>query len=143
MHAFLSGTMGCILYRCRLLYDHPLMSTCNVCVHPHNGLRAGATVAINDLLLQSHGGRMRFFPAWNATALGAASFTTLRSYGAFLVSAAVDASGIVAPISIGHGPGGDVVFESPWTGAAAPKVASEVRPFCSARFQSRFQSRFC
>ena len=45
----------------------------------------GATQAINDLLFQSHGGRMRFFPVWNAAALGAASFATLRAYGAFVV----------------------------------------------------------
>ena len=85
----------------------------------------GATVAINDLLLQSHGGRMRFFPVWNATGLGAASFTTLRAYGAFLVSAAIDAHGTVAPVSLESEVGGDVVFESPWSGSAAPKVASE------------------
>ena len=83
----------------------------------------GATVAINDLLLQSHGGRMRFFPAWNATALGAASFATLRAYGAFLVSGAVDASGTVAPLSLESEIGGDVVFESPWPGSSGPKVA--------------------
>ena len=84
----------------------------------------GATVAINDLLLQSHGGRMRFFPAWNATVLGAASFTTLRAYGAFLVSATVDASGTIGPVSVESELGGDVVFESAWSGRA-PKVVSE------------------
>ena len=83
----------------------------------------GATVAINDLLLQTHGGRMRFFPAWNATVLGAASFTTLRAYGAFLVSATVDTSGTVGPVSIESELGGDVVFESTWSGSA-PKVIS-------------------
>merc|ERR1712070_1003704 len=72
--------------------------------------------------LQSHGGRMRFFPVWNASALGAASFTTLRAYGAFLVSGAIDANGTVAPISLESEIGGDVVFESPWTGSAVPKV---------------------
>ena len=83
----------------------------------------GATVAINDLLLQSHGGRMRFFPAWNATVLGAASFATLRAYGAFLVSAAVDASGAVGPVSVESELGGAVVFESAWPGHT-PKVVS-------------------
>jgi hypothetical protein len=82
----------------------------------------GATAAINDFLFQSQGGRMRFFPVWNATALGAASFTTLRAYGAFLVSGAIDASGTIAPVSLESEVGGDVVFDSPWTGSAAPKV---------------------
>ena len=106
----------------------------NGCVHNHGGMleNIGATVAINDLLLQSHGGRMRFFPVWNASALGAASFTTLRAYGAFLVSASIDASGTVAPVSLESQVGGDVVFESSWaerprvtdrTGAAVPTIA--------------------
>ena len=78
----------------------------------------GATVAINDLLLQSHGGKMRFFPAWKATVLGPASFTTLRAYGAFLVSASVDSHGTVSPVSLTSDVGGDLVFESPWAGSA-------------------------
>jgi hypothetical protein len=95
----------------------------NACVLNHGGMleNIGATVAINDLVLQSHGGVMRFFPVWNATALGAASFTTLRAYGAFLVSASVDQSGVVSPVSLAAEVGGDVVFASPWAGAA-PKV---------------------
>jgi len=98
----------------------------NGCVHNHGGMleNIGATVAINDLLLQSHGGRMRFFPAWNATALGAASFTTLRAYGAVLVSGAVDADGLVGPVSLEAEVGGDVVFESAWPGPAAPKITA-------------------
>jgi hypothetical protein len=84
----------------------------------------GATVAINDLLLQSHGGVMRFFPVWDATALGAASFTTLRAYGAFLVSASIDGAGTVAPVALASEVGGDVVFGSPWGGGGGtPRVA--------------------
>jgi hypothetical protein len=96
----------------------------NGCVNNHGGMleNIGATVAINDLLLQSHGGRLRFFPVWNTTALGAASFTTLRAYGAFVVSGAIDAGGTVAPVSLESEVGGDVVFDSPWTGSASPKV---------------------
>jgi hypothetical protein len=96
----------------------------NGCVHNNGGMleNIGATVAVNDLLFQSHGGRMRFFPVWNATALGAASFSTLRAYGAFVVSSAIDASGTVAPVSLKSDVGGDAIFESPWAGTAAPKV---------------------
>jgi len=78
----------------------------------------GATVAINDILLQSLGGRLRFFSEWNATDLGAASFATLRAYGAFVVSGCIDADGTVAPVSLESEVGGTVVFDSPWAGAS-------------------------
>lgn len=99
-------------------------TTNNGCVVNKGGMleNIGATVAINDLLLQSHGGRMRFFPAWNATALGSASFTTLRAYGAFLVTASIDAHDLVSSVSLVSEVGGDVVFESPWPGTADPVV---------------------
>ena len=97
----------------------------NACVENNGGMleNIGATVAINDLLLQSHGGVLRFFPVWDAAALGAASFTTLRAYGAFLVSASVDKGGVVAPVALASEVGGDVVLESPWGAGAAPRVA--------------------
>ena len=97
----------------------------NACIENNGGMleNIGATVAINDLLLQSHGGVLRFFPVWNATALGAASFSTLRAYGAFVLSASVDAGGTVSAVSLDSDVGGDVVFASPWGGAAAPRVA--------------------
>jgi alpha-L-fucosidase 2 len=96
----------------------------NACVINHGGMleNIGATVAINDMLLQSHGGVMRFFPVWDAAALGPASFTTLRAYGAFLVSASVDAGGVVSPVALSSEVGGDVVFESPWAGATPSVV---------------------
>jgi hypothetical protein len=96
----------------------------NACVKNNGGMleNIGATVAINDLLLQSHGGIMRFFPVWNATVLGAASFTTLRTYGAFLVSASVDNKNVVSPISLSSEVGGEVVFNSPWSMTVTPKV---------------------
>ena len=48
--------------------------------------QVGATVAIDELLLQSHEGFIVLFPAWER-GKGAASFSTLRTRGAFLVSA--------------------------------------------------------
>eukprot|EP01052_Picozoa_sp_SAG31_P018193 SAG31_NODE_1278_length_9041_cov_3.415231_1_plen_2946_part_10 len=92
----------------------------------------GATMAINDLLLQSHGKYMRFFPVWNATALGPASFTTLRAYGAFLVSGAIDSHGTVADVLLESKVGGDVVFESPWPGPTAPKIVDGMGASVSA-----------
>ena len=95
----------------------------NACVDNNGGMleNIGATVAINDLLLQSHGGVMRFFPVWDAPALGPAAFTTLRAYGAFLVSASVDKDGTVSPVVLTSDVGESVVFASPW-GGAIPKV---------------------
>jgi hypothetical protein len=43
------------------------------------------TLAINEMLLQSHEGALRFFPVWPAHR--GAAFTTLRTNGGFLVSA--------------------------------------------------------
>lgn len=53
--------------------------------------QAGATLAVNELLMQSFEGFLRFFPGWP---LGEpACFTTLRAVGAFLVSGCVDETG--------------------------------------------------
>jgi len=100
----------------------PTTTVHNGCVRNKGGMleNIGATAAINEMLLQSHGGKLRFFPVWDAAATGPASFTTLRAYGAFLVSASVDGGGTVAPIALSSEVGGDVVFESPWAGA--PRV---------------------
>ena len=94
----------------------------NACVENKGGMleNIGATVAINDLLLQSHGGILRLFPVWDALALGPASFSTLRAYGAFLVSASVDKGGAVSPVALISEVGGDLVFASPWGGGATP-----------------------
>lgn len=96
----------------------------NACVRNKGGMleNIAATAALNDMLLQSHGGVMRFFPVWNASALGGASFTTLRAYGAFLVSASVDQAGAVAPVALASEVGGQVVFASPWAPGATPAV---------------------
>jgi hypothetical protein len=52
--------------------------------------QAGAAVAVNELLLQSHEGFLSFFPAWGTDgAAGDVSFISLRARGAFLVSARV------------------------------------------------------
>lgn len=74
--------------------------------------QVGATVAVNELLLQSFEGFLRFFPGW---ALGeAARFATLRAYGAMLVSASVDADGVASDIVVVSEQGADCVFQNPW-----------------------------
>lgn len=89
-----------------------------------NGIRANgggcleniaATAAIAEMLMQSYEGVIRLFPVWSGPANGPASFTTLRAYGAFLVSASVDATGSVAPIVITSEKGtSPCVVDSPW-----------------------------
>jgi hyaluronoglucosaminidase len=81
--------------------------------------QVGATLAINELLLQSHEGFLVLYPAWGAGS--AASFTTLRARGAFLVSAAIDATRTVAAgVRIVSEAGTTCRMLSPWK--VAPRV---------------------
>ena len=101
--------------------------------------QVGATQAVNELLLQSFVSRpicarvqllhdselddlqegfLRFFPGWP---LGeAASFSTLRAVGAFLVSATVDAAGVVGGVVVRSERGEACTVLNPF--AAPPKV---------------------
>ena len=83
---------------------------------------AGVTLAINEMLLQSAGGRLRFFPVW-PTARPAA-FTTLRAVGGFLVSATFTpgASGGQVGADITSTVGGDCVVHSAAAGGVPPAV---------------------
>ena len=78
--------------------------------------QAGAAVAVDELLLQSHEGFLALFPAWER-GVHAASFTTLRARGAFLVSAAIDAGGTVLPGTVLQSEVGTPCrMVSPWGG---------------------------
>ena len=133
-------------------------------IHLGGGMleNSGATVAINDMLLQvrsakltvadphsclhtncipcscnqwqSHAGRLRFFPVWNSTVLGPASFVTLRAYGAFLVSAAIDSAGRLSDVSIQSEMGGTCVFE--WTDGRTPSVLSSGKAVAVAEVEA-------
>ena len=71
-------------------------------------------MAVNELLLQSFEGFLRLFPGWP---IGEpASFQTLRAVGAFLVTADVDAAGLVAPVVVKSEAGVLCVVMSPWPG---------------------------
>ena len=63
--------------------DAPIAFDCDYCVC--KGTAATAEV-ITEMLLQSQGGVIRLFPAWDGE-LGDAAFYSLRARGAFLVSA--------------------------------------------------------
>lgn len=133
-------------------------------IHLGGGMleNSGATVAINDMLLQvrsseltvadprsclhtncipcscnqwqSHAGRLRFFPVWNSTVLGPASFVTLRAYGAFVVSAAIDSAGRLSDVSIQSEMGGTCVFE--WTDGRTPSVLSSGKAVAVAEVEA-------
>lgn len=96
--------------------------------HPHGGggyEDVGAVEAVNCMLLLSIEGFIRFFPAWPVGE--AASFVGLRAAGAFLVTASIDAQGIVGPIQLKADVGGNFTFLSPWpTTSAAASVAAMV-----------------
>jgi len=68
-------------------------------------------VVINECLLQSYSGVLRFFPNWPADRR--AEFHTLRAVGAFLVSAAFD-QGAVQWIEITSEAGGPLRLIVPW-----------------------------
>lgn len=68
-------------------------------------------VVVNECLLQSYNGELRFFPNWNGER--AAEFRTLRAAGAFLVSAAY-AHGAVQWIEIVSEVGGLLRIVNPW-----------------------------
>lgn len=83
--------------------------------------QVGATLAVNELLLQSHEGFLALFPAWGEGE--AASFTRLRARGAFLVSASISTSRTVGEITILSEKGARCRVLSPWgSGARAPHV---------------------
>ena len=72
-------------------------------------------VVVNECLLQSYSGVLRFFPNWPKAR--AAEFRTLRAAGAFLVSAAC-ASGEVAWVEVHSEAGRPLKLLNPWPGAA-------------------------
>ena len=70
--------------------------------------QVGATVAVNELLLQSFEGFLRLFPGWP---IGEpASFSRLRAVGAFLVSGSVDTAGAISNVSVVSEAGAPCVF---------------------------------
>ncbi len=71
---------------------------------------------INECLLQSYHGELRFFPNWPA-AQGGAQFQNLRAVGAFLVSAAIR-DGVVGDVEIFSEKGATCTVVNPWGDAA-------------------------
>ena len=68
---------------------------------------------VDEMLLQSHEGILRFFPDWPRSR--DARFHTLRAYGAFLVSASLS-HGVVEDLVIMSEKGRPCVVQNPWPG---------------------------
>jgi hypothetical protein len=90
---------------------------------PYGGIETcGAAAAINEMLLQSHDGVIRVFPAWPIDR--AASFVNLRARGAFLVSASLE-NGAVRSITLHSEAGRPIVLINPWPADRACSVATD------------------
>ncbi|MDR0731136.1 MAG: hypothetical protein LBF63_05650 [Treponema sp.] len=74
---------------------------------------SGVPACLNEMLLQSHEGILRFFPVWEQDK--DAEFYNLRAYGAFLVSASLR-EGKIGDISIYSEKGRRCVFQPPFEG---------------------------
>lgn len=73
----------------------------------------GGFLAINEMLLQSHEGVIRFFPCWPKDM--DAKFGALRTVGAFLVSAELK-NGVVTGVKIVSEKGKPCTVQNPWPG---------------------------
>jgi hypothetical protein len=69
------------------------------------------TAGITEMLLQSHEGVIRLFPCWPMDQ--DARFGTLRTRGAFLVSAELK-GGVVSGVKITSEKGVDGIIQNPW-----------------------------
>jgi dienelactone hydrolase len=90
-------------------------------------------LAVNEMLLQSHEGVIRLFPCWPRGMN--ARFGTLRTVGAFLVSAELK-DGVVSGLIIRSEKGRDCVVVNPWPGRQVLIVrnGTEAETFSGTRF---------
>jgi len=76
--------------------------------------QAGATQAVNDLMMSSYDGLIELFPAgWVEGS--SASFTTLRARGAFLISASWIGGAVLDGVELLSEAGSDVVMMNPFS----------------------------
>lgn len=84
----------------------------------------GGFLAINEMLLQSHEGVIRFFPCWPKDL--DARFGTLRAVGAFLVSAEMK-DGSVSSARIFSEKGNPCAVQNPWPGKKVRLIRNDKR----------------
>jgi len=94
------------------LHHYPMGANGLFAGNPH-GIENCSTVpnTINEMLMQSHEGLLRFFPCWPKDQ--PASFDSLRACGAFLVSADLK-DGQIGGVRITSERGRDCVISNPW-----------------------------
>ena len=116
---------GVILQQMRSMLDTIGLPNGMIRGNPH-GMEHQSIVpnAIQEMLLQSHEGVLRFFPCWPKDR--DARFGTLRARGAFLVSGAIR-SGRIAPVTILSEKGRDCTVVNPWPGRAV-RIISPGQP---------------
>jgi hypothetical protein len=106
--------------------------------NPH-GIENLSTVpnTLQEMMLLSYEGVLRFFRCWPKKALPNASFTKLRAYGAFVVSGAIR-NGTIGDITIYSEKGKRCVFQNPFEKCVVynaadktPVTTKEERDICS------------
>lgn len=88
--------------------------------------QVGGTLAINELMLQSFEGFLRFFPAWPLGESG--SFAGLRARGGVIVAGQVSATGTVSNVQLSAATAVNVTLLSPFTGSTPPRTAGSGVP---------------
>ncbi|MBV4357494.1 glycosyl hydrolase family 95 catalytic domain-containing protein [Pinibacter aurantiacus] len=100
-----------ILAELRSMYDKHSMPN-KILYFGGGGIEnASPSLAINEMLLQSHEGVIRFFPCWPQNL--DARFGSLRAVGAFIVSAEMK-SGLVQHVTIVSEKGKPLTIVNPW-----------------------------
>lgn len=114
--------------------DHVRLRDNLTIVPPVHSLEyVGAVEAINSMLLQSHDGIIRVFPAWVMSK--DAGFRNLRAHGAFLVSAEYR-GGAVAFVEVASDAGGPCTVLSPWGPAGGEVVCTSGEPPAKVDFRT-------
>ena len=87
--------------------------------NPH-GIEILSTVpnTLQEMMLLSHEGVLRFFRVWPRETLPNARFFGLRAYGGFVVDASLE-GGEVRSVRVLSTDGGSLVFENPWDAPAS------------------------
>lgn len=88
-------------------------------------------LVINECLLQSYNGDLRFFPNWNMDEN--VEFRSLRAVGAFLVSAKIH-DGVILWIEIVSEAGGELSIISPWENGAVVTQSGKDRALKGEKF---------
>lgn len=99
---------------------------------------SGVPCTLNEMLMQSHEGIIRLFPVWDRNR--DAAFTTLRAYGAFLVSASVR-GGKLGPVTVFSEKGRPCALQVPGAGKLTVRNGNREIPVSEENGVFRFDTR--